>query len=94
VTYEQQLWIGVVAFVVWNGVLLLWLNGRRLGVIGTTAAVLALEASLIILVGGSLRLLEMLSDDTWFLVGTIGRLVVALTGIVALVAVAEDRRGG
>jgi len=92
VTYEQQLWIGVVAFVVWNGVLLLWLNGRRLGVVGTTAAVLALEASLIILVGGSLRLLEMLSDDTWFLVGTIGRLVVALTGIVALVAVAEDRR--
>lgn len=91
-TYEQQLWIGVVAFVVWNGVLLLWLNGRRLGVVGTTAAVLALEASLIILVGGSLRLLEMLSDDTWFLVGTIGRLVVALTGIVALVAVAEDRR--
>lgn len=92
-SYEAQLWIGVVAFVLWNATLIVWFRSprRRLGMAATIAAVLAFEVALIILPAGSLRLLDALTDSTWFLIGTVGRLVVACSGLVALVAVAERR---
>lgn len=90
-TSNGQLIVGIVAFLLWNGTVILWLRGRPLGNAGRVALVVAFEVALIILVAGSLRLLDSLSDPTWFLIGTLGRFVVALAGLVALVSTTETR---
>lgn len=83
-SYQMQLLIGLAAAVFWAGALVRWLGGEApLPIVGI-AFVVGFAASLIILISGSLYLMGAMTDELWFITGTLGRGIVAGSGFVAL----------
>ena len=81
--YEAQLYIGIIAAVLWGCVAFRWLiSGAQLRPGAQVMAVVAFASMLVICIFGSLRLLGALSDDMWALTGTVLRAVVALAGVL------------
>lgn len=76
--------LGVLGAVLWAGVLVRWYTGATFGRFAAAALVVAMAAVNVIVVFGSLRLLNVLGDDAWEVVGTGGRVVFDLAAIVAL----------
>lgn len=81
---STNLVLGVLGGIVWAAVLIRWYTGAAFGHLSTSALVVAMATVNVILIFGSLRLLGMLSTDLWDLVGTGGRIVFDMAGIVAL----------
>lgn len=76
--------LGILGGILWSAVFIRWYTGALFGHFATSALVVAMSVVNIILIFGSLRLLDMLPNDLWNLVGTGGRALFDLCAIVAL----------
>lgn len=91
--YEVQFWLGICAAILWMVVGYRVAQGHPLAERGVTAASVAFASMLVILIFGSLRLLRIIDDGTWFVFGTGLRGVVAVAGVVALFDMKKERDG-
>jgi hypothetical protein len=83
--YQVQLVIGIASLAVWGLVFYRWAVGNTHPIAGAAVTV-GFASALIVLVFGSLYLLDVLTDDVWALTGTLLRAVVLFAGVTVLVA--------
>lgn len=90
--YTFQLVLGLVGIVLWGGVAFRWLISADKGLppAAQVAFVVSFASTLVICVFGSLRLLQVLTDDMWALTGTLLRGVVVAGGAVALLSMERE----
>lgn len=88
-SYELQLLLGLVSLALFGGVFYRWQTDHVLSPVGQLCVVIGFMAALIILPFGSLRLMQVIDDDLWWLTGTLLRVVVVVCAFAALLTQEE-----
>lgn len=91
--YAAQLGLGIAAGLVWGLVFYRWSDRRTFGPRAQVAIIVSFSSALIILPFGSLRLLDVLDDTLWTITGTLLRIVLIISGLVALTDVRHPADG-